>query len=130
MRPRVGAGVAVIVATQAVLACGATSPTPTPPPSGASFSLTVQNQAPAGVSVMPWEGAAATAVACGQSASFTPGSGGAPPLPWTVTVTGAQGNTLLKKTLPPGTGAKQIFVTAQGAELADAGGSHGAPGSC
>lgn len=128
----VSLGVAVIVATQAVLACGATSPTPTPSPSsGVTFSLTVQNLAPGSVSVQPWEGAAAIPVRCGVSMTFTPGSGGAPPLPWTVTVTSSGGKVLLTKVLSPGTSPKQVYVTAQGAAMVEAGGSHGAPaGGC
>jgi hypothetical protein len=81
------------------------------------------------ITVIPWEGAPATTVACGESVTLKPGSNGAPPLPWIVSVRGPEGQTLLHKELPAGARAKQIYVSEFGAELVDAGGSHGAPGT-
>jgi hypothetical protein len=79
------------------------------------------------VDVIPWAGAPVTVLTCGHSVSFSPGSNDAPQLPWTITVRNQAGQTLLRRDLSPGAGPKQIYVTAQGAELVDAGGSHGAP---
>src|SRR5947209_1130786 len=111
-----------------MIACAPPSASPSPSSTAiGGFSLTVQDLRRDQVSVTPWGGAPVTTLACGQSATFKPGANGAPPLPWTVSVKGPSGETLFQRALPAGTAPKQVYVTEQGAELVDQGGSHGAP---
>jgi len=112
-----------IVSVLAMSGCGAqykSAPSP-------GFSLDIQDLMHDSINVSPWSGATGRQVACGDGVTFRPGLDGAPPLPWTVSVTGAGGKKLLKTGISAGAGPKHIFVTTSGAEMVDEGGSHGAP---
>jgi hypothetical protein len=113
----------VIVVVLAISACGPQYKSASSP----AFSLAVQDLMHDSINVTPWSGAMGTHVACGDGVTFKPGMDGAPPLPWTVSVTTAGGKKLLETELSASAGPKHIFVTTSGAQMVDEGGSHGAP---
>lgn len=117
-----------MLATVALSACvpRAASPSVSTQPT-VMFSLTVQNLRRETVTVVPWSGSPMTRLPCGDGVTFRPGQGKAPQLPWSVSVAGANGQLLFNEELPAGTSPKQIFLTPGGAQMIEAGGSHGAP---